>query len=233
MKKVVDLAKSLDRDSSVALLYSGVLLLVFEYFYIPVIVQRRLDPAQPISLEAGVTWAVACVVGFTLVPLVLIRTVHGLRPRDIGYATTGLGRHVLVYLGLFALMVPVLLFVSRRPEFLTTYPFVAPARTDLGIFWRWEIAYLAQFVALESFFRGYLLFVLEKRFQATAVVVMAVPYAMIHLHKPFPEAIGALGAGVLLGLLALRYRSFWGGALLHALVALTMDLLATRGLWTR
>lgn len=231
MKQLSALAKSLDRETTVALLYAGLLLTVFEYFYIPIAVQRRLDATQPISLEAGTTWALACIVGFTLIPLALVKTVHRLPLRDVGYSTAGLGRHVLVYLGLFGLMVPVLLVVATRADFLNTYPFVAAARTDLSIFWRWELMYLAQFVALESFFRGYLLFVLEKRFQATAVVMVAVPYAMIHFHKPFPEAIGALGAGIVLGLLALRYRSFWGGALLHALVALTMDLLATRKLW--
>ena len=55
---------------------------------------------------------------------------------------------------------------------------------------------------------------------------MTVPYTMIHFHKPFPECLGALGAGLLLGFLALRYRSFLGGVVLHSLVAVTMDLLA-------
>jgi hypothetical protein len=59
---------------------------------------------------------------------------------------------------------------------------------------------------------------------------MVVPYAMIHFHKPFLECLAAVGAGCILGVLALRFRTFWGGALLHILVAVTMDLLAvTRG----
>ena len=49
---------------------------------------------------------------------------------------------------------------------------------------------------------------------------------MIHWHKPPLEAFAAVVAGVVLGALALRFRSWLGGALLHALVALTMDLIA-------
>jgi hypothetical protein len=59
-----------------------------------------------------------------------------------------------------------------------------------------------------------------------SIPVMVVPYTMIHFHKPFPECLGAIVAGLVLGALALRFRTFWGGALLHILVAVSMDLLA-------
>jgi len=49
---------------------------------------------------------------------------------------------------------------------------------------------------------------------------------MIHFHKPWPECLGAIAAGVTLGALALAYRSFWGGVVVHAMVAVTMDTLA-------
>jgi membrane protease YdiL (CAAX protease family) len=61
-----------------------------------------------------------------------------------------------------------------------------------------------------------------------AIFVAAVPYTMIHFHKPLPECLGAAGAGLVLGYLALRYRSFIGGVFLHAGVALAMDLLSVR-----
>ena len=99
----------------------------------------------------------------------------------------------------------------------------ASDRTTLLI---WESAYVLQFFALESFFRGYLLFTAERVAPRAAIAIVAAPYTMIHFHKPFPECMGALGAGLLLGYLALRYRSFWGGFVLHSLVAVTMDLLA-------
>lgn len=51
-------------------------------------------------------------------------------------------------------------------------------------------------------------------------------YKAREYHKPLPEAMGAIVAGVVLGWLALRTRSIWGGVLLHVAVALSMDALA-------
>jgi membrane protease YdiL (CAAX protease family) len=67
---------------------------------------------------------------------------------------------------------------------------------------------------------------LEKSFGAGAVFVMIVPYCMIHYGKPMPETIGAIGAGIILGTLAMRSRSIWGGVVVHCAVAISMDLLA-------
>ena len=55
---------------------------------------------------------------------------------------------------------------------------------------------------------------------------MLTPYCMIHFGKPMPEALASIFAGGLLGYLALRTGSFYLGVLLHAGVALTMDLMA-------
>ena len=44
--------------------------------------------------------------------------------------------------------------------------------------------------------------------------------------KPVIEVIAALPAGLVLGLLAMRARSIWGGVLVHVAVAWLMDALA-------
>ena len=54
----------------------------------------------------------------------------------------------------------------------------------------------------------------------------SVPYCMIHYGKPMPETFSAIGAGIVLGLMSLKTRSIWLGAVLHVAVALSMDLLA-------
>ena len=59
-----------------------------------------------------------------------------------------------------------------------------------------------------------------------AIFVMVVPYATVHFTKPFAECMGSIIAGIALGTIALRTRSIWGGAALHATVGLSMDLLA-------
>jgi membrane protease YdiL (CAAX protease family) len=52
---------------------------------------------------------------------------------------------------------------------------------------------------------------------------------MIHYGKPMPETFGAILAGLLLGTLAMRTRSIWGGVLIHIGVATTMDVMALAG----
>ncbi|MDB4975327.1 MAG: hypothetical protein JWN48_3668, partial [Myxococcaceae bacterium] len=52
------------------------------------------------------------------------------------------------------------------------------------------------------------------------------PYCMIHFSKPLLEVLAAIPAGIVLGLMAMRARSIWGGAALHVAVAWTMDALS-------
>ncbi|MFB3042620.1 MAG: hypothetical protein ACE1ZS_12575, partial [Candidatus Poribacteria bacterium] len=50
--------------------------------------------------------------------------------------------------------------------------------------------------------------------------------AVMHYSKPFPEAMGSIFAGLLLGVVAFETRSFIYGAAIHWFVAPTMDVLA-------
>ncbi|MCA9541205.1 MAG: CPBP family intramembrane metalloprotease, partial [Myxococcales bacterium] len=51
-------------------------------------------------------------------------------------------------------------------------------------------------------------------------------YCMLHFQKTASESLGAIVAGVILGTLAMKYRSIWGGVALHWLVAISMDVLS-------
>ena len=225
--------RALDARIVFALLYTAVTLSATEYFFLPSRAWVTGLPQRipvPSDLAGALVWVASTLVFFLLLPALVVRFAHRQKLAEIGYASEGIGRHLPVYLLLYGLMLPVLYVMSRRPEFLALYPFPPSVRRDLWLLLVWELAYAAQFVALESFFRGYLLFTCAARMGLNAVPVMVVPYTMIHFHKPFPECLSAVAAGCVLGALALRYRTFWGGALLHILVAVTMDLLAvTRG----
>ena len=235
MRKIIEGFKTVDLDSAIALCYTAINLSIVEFWFLTNVVQRRINAEnrearraiqRGIGIEAGTTWAVATIVLQLVIPILLIRFVHRRKLSEHGWNMKGFIRHMWIYLGLFAFMVPFVLFAAQREEFLSRYPFVFEARTDGSVFLRWEIVYLLQFIALESFFRGYLLFTLERAFKWNACFIMAVPYCLIHWHKPALECFGALIAGVALGALALRFRSWYGGSVLHMLVGATMDILA-------
>lgn len=175
------------------------------------------------TLYAFAWWSGTKVFGYVLVPIVVYRALRfparewGLRlhPSSLG-----------VYAVLFAAVLPVVVIASYTAPFQHTYPFYKTAVRSWFDLCAWEVIYALQFLALEFFFRGFLLFPLRRALGANAIFVAAVPYCMIHFQKPVAECAGAIFAGVLLGTLALRTRSIWGGVLLHVAVAWSMDLLA-------
>jgi uncharacterized protein len=176
-------------------------------------------------LVQNLTWAVVCSFLYVVIPALVVTLGFREDLRDWGWSTQGLGRHLWVYAALFVPVLAAIVVVSGSAPFQASYPFYQPwhSWTDLLL---WEVAYGAQFVALEFFFRGFLLRGLEPKLGSGAVLVMVLPYCMVHFQKPMFETFGAIVAGFVLGVLALRTRSIWGGVLLHVAVAWTMDLAA-------
>lgn len=221
-----------DRRVAFALLYTALALLLNEYFFSFGALSRHGwlggAGAGGTGLGVGFAWVAARLVLWIVIPAIVVRAWHREPLASIGWDTRGLMGHLRVYLALYLLVLPLVLVASGQADFTATYPFLPGARADISTFLLWECAYAASFLALEAFFRGYLLFTLSTRMGWLAVFVMVVPYTMVHFHKPWPEALGAIAAGVTLGALALAYRSFLGGAVVHALVAVTMDTLAVR-----
>ena len=173
-------------------------------------------------------WAVVSVAGYVVLPVIAVKLVLRERLRDYGLIAMGTLRSWKPYAVLFAVSVPFIVLASFRTGFQVRYPFY-----DLGAgeawwpyLWAWWGLYAVQFMALEFFFRGFMVHGLKLRLGITAVFVMVVPYTMIHFNKPMLEAIAAIVGGTVLGLLSLKTGSVWWGAALHIAIAATMDLLA-------
>jgi membrane protease YdiL (CAAX protease family) len=172
-------------------------------------------------------WGLACVVGYLVLPALVLRRLRPGEPlSSFGWSVAGLRGHGLTYLLLFLAVLPLVAVAAVRPDFLRIYPFYSHAGRSLLDFLCWEAIYAAQFVSLEFFFRGFLLQTLKRDLGAHAIFVAVVPYCMIHFSKPLPETLGAIVAGIVLGTLSLRTGSILGGVMLHVAVAVTMDVLA-------
>ena len=176
-------------------------------------------------------WFWSSFVALGLLPLATVALLPGERLRDYGL---GLGdwRPGLKAVGLlFALMAGPVLWAALGDSlgFKGFYPLDRDALRSWPLFLIYELGYLSYFVAWEFFFRGFLLFGLHKRIGQHAIWVQLLPFALLHVGKPELEALGSIFAGVALALLALRTRSFWWCALLHAGIAGTMDLLSALG----
>lgn len=169
-------------------------------------------------------WAIAGIVFRMLIPMLFVVFVYKDEIKEYGYRLKGNVAHGLTYLKLYGLMFPLVIGFSYTQGFQKQYPFYKKSFLGIEHFLAHEITYGLHFLALEAFFRGFALFILAKRFGYYAIFIMTIPYCMIHFGKPAPETFGAIIAGIALGYLALKSKSWLYGALLHWGIGFTMDL---------
>lgn len=181
------------------------------------------------ELKSFAWWAGWRVVGYVVLPVIVLVMWPGERIRDQHLSPRGFVRHLWIYALMFAALFPAVVLASLTDSFRHMYPFYRMANRSYLDLALWELLYVVQFFALEFFFRGFLLHMLRPVMGAHAIFVMIVPYCMIHYGKPMPETFGAIFAGLILGTLAMRTRSIWGGVAIHVGVAISMDVLALRG----
>lgn len=176
-------------------------------------------------------WAGARLLGYGVIPLLSAKL---FLPGKLGqYGISGTGKsQAKIYFLLFAIVAPFVFAASFGTGFQEKYPYykVAKGEALFPNFVLWECLYASQFVGLELFFRGFLIQGLRRPLGYAAVLFPIVPYATIHFGKPLPEALGSIVTGFVLGTMALKTRSIWGGAAIHVSVACSMDVLS---LWHR
>ena len=178
------------------------------------------------ELAGYVWWTSILALGYVFVPWLVIRFILKESLIDFGFRWNQVALHWRGYLMLLSPILVFIYLVSLGQDFVHHYPFYSLTSRS-GFDWlAWELLYLFQFICLEFFFRGFMLNALRPAIGANAIWVMCVPYLMIHFPKLWLEATGAILFGLFLGILALRSRSIWGGVMVHAGVALTMDFAA-------
>jgi membrane protease YdiL (CAAX protease family) len=192
----------------------------------------RLYPPSPYEpdpywvLRVKAWWLMWILIGFVMIPVIAMLCMRTKGLRDCNLSFSGFAQHFWMYVGLFVAVFPVIWLVSQTPNFYNYYPMYPAAGRSWKDFLMWEGMYAGQFIALEFFFRGFLVGGLARYMGVLAVPVSVMPYMMLHFTKPAPEAAASVVAGFVLGWLALKYKSIWGGVCVHCAVAISMDLLA-------
>ena len=171
-------------------------------------------------------WGGWNILGFLIIPMLTIKFVLKQPLKNYGWQMGSIKQHWLAYVLLAS---PIMLFaflVSFREDFAHHYPFYNLAHKSWLDLILWECIYILQFIAVEFFFRGFLVNGLRIPFGSLSIAVMCLPYLMLHFPKLWLESFGAISFGFLLGILALRSRSIWGGVAVHVAIALMMDGMA-------
>ncbi|MFQ5568508.1 MAG: lysostaphin resistance A-like protein [Rhodothermales bacterium] len=173
-------------------------------------------------LSWGWWFAVQGVTGFVL-PVLALVLLFRRRPKEIGL---GLGDWklasvlALLYLPVVALGTWVL---SDSSAFQQQYPHFQPAALNWHFFLIYEALFLFYWIGWEYLWRGFVLFGTAHTFGLYAIFVQTVPFALLHLSKPLPEALLSIVGGVALGALVWRCRSFWIAVPIHAAQMFILD----------
>ena len=171
-------------------------------------------------------WVSTVIVFYLIPPFLLIKLVFKDSFSSYGLKLKGAFSDYKLYLMMLLVMIPLVWFFSKTESFQMRYPFYNLSKNEswYPYFFIWELLYLLQFFALEFFFRGFMLHGTKQRLGFYSVLVMTIPYCMIHFGKPLPETLAAIVAGIVLGVLSLKSRSIWLGVAIHYSVAITMDV---------
>ncbi len=187
-------------------------------------------PTAPYLFRHQAWWALVSVFFYLAVPWAVVRFSFKQKASDFGLSKNVFS-NMPIYLLALMLIMPLVILVSYQSGFQVTYPFFVPVdRQDMRLFFLWEAFYLLQFFGLEFFFRGFLVHGTKHKLGIYSVLLMTIPYCMIHFSKPLPECLGSIGAGLFLGMMSYKTGSIWMGAFLHIMVAISMDILS---LWHR
>ena len=88
----------------------------------------------------------------------------------------------------------------------------------------YELCYGSDFVAVELFFRGFLIHAFVKMLGGYAVFPMVATYAFLHFGKPLTETVSSVFGGYILGVVSYKTNNVWGGIIIHMGVAWSMEI---------
>lgn len=167
------------------------------------------------------------------IPLISVYFISERRHMKSFYGLSLRNHNFTPYLGLIALMIPLLIGAIWLPDFLDTYPtlkvwhyepvygLTRPQMAGL-----YELFYISDFIRVETLFRGALIIGVARFLGKDSIVIMATLYCVLHFNKPMGETISSFFGGYLLGTIAYYQRNIVGGCIVHGGIAGLMELIA-------
>ena len=194
--------------------------------------RNALEVSPKSQINQLIYWVTIVFSFYFVLPIIVIKLIFKEKLGDYGLKVGNAFKDYRIYLFMLVVMIPLVLYFSTTASFQERYPFYHLKLNEkiYPYFFVWQILYFFQFIGVEFFFRGFIVHGFKKQFGIYSILIMMIPYCMIHFGKPMPETIAAIFAGLILGLLSLKSNSIWLGVAIHYSVAITMDLAA---LWQK
>lgn len=179
------------------------------------------------KLNSRIYWFLTDGTLMFLIPVLSIKLVFRKKLSDFGIAA-GDVKFGLLTAGLFyAVMLVIVWIVSASEEFANAYPQGgAVLRDNLLLLMMYEFCVLVYMLGWEFLWRGYMLFGLKDKLGYYTIFIQMIPFFILHKGKPDLELFASIFAGIILGIQALRSRSFIYSWLLHFAVMFSIDFIS-------
>jgi len=162
---------------------------------------------------------------YFMIPMIIVVLVFRRKPADYGFRLGDWKMGLRLTLIAWAIAAPILFIAGRSPDVQEYY---VRYFKDAG-----DVLFTAvvELVGWEFFFRGFMLWTLaEIAGPGAAVVLQAVPFAIIHVRKPYVETASTIFGGMLFGWVGWRTRSFLWPFLIHFFITTAIVFVAV---WAR
>jgi len=178
-------------------------------------------------LNSIIYWYIADGLLMFLIPVLSIKLVLKEKLSDFGF-TLGDKKFGLITFAIFFISMFITVWiVSSSRQFAMAYPQGGDSvRNNMGFLLIYELFILVYMLGWEFMWRGYMLFGLKKRFGYYSIFIQMIPFFILHKGKPEIELFASILAGIILGIQALRSRSFIYSWILHWLVMVSIDTIS-------
>lgn len=178
-------------------------------------------------LYSRIYWFLSDGILMSLIPFISIKFILKEKISDYGFKLGDFKFGFISLLIFFVVLFPVLWIVSSSEPFARTYPQGGDAlKFNIPLLVFYEFCILIYMFGWEFFWRGYMLFGLFGKFGYYSVFIQMIPFFILHKGKPEIELFASIFAGLILGIQALRSKSFIYCWILHSLVMFSIDIIS-------
>lgn len=231
LKILVQKIKELDRRVIIIFLAVGVLQTISYYytsrrFFRDNLYHTYFQGDDLVNLWEYIYWFCTDFITYFILPLFVIKFILKDKIKDYGLKLGDARFGFILTIICIAFMLPFIWIVSAQPQFAAKYPHLFQAKINWLVFLVYEIGMLLYMFSWEFIWRGFMLFGLEKKFGYYAVLIQMIPFVILHNGKPPLETFSAILGGIILGILALRTRSFIYGVFVHFGIMVSIDFIS-------
>ncbi|MCX6161555.1 MAG: CPBP family intramembrane metalloprotease [Ignavibacteriae bacterium] len=179
------------------------------------------------KLNSRVYWFLTDGTLMFLIPVLSVKLILKQKLSDFGFRLGDVKFGVITSGLFFAVMLPIIWVVSANKEFASTYPQGGVVlKQEYGLLVAYELCILVYMLGWEFLWRGYMLFGLKQKLGYYTIFIQMIPFFILHKGKPEIELFGAIFAGIILGVQALRANSFIYAWVLHCAVMISIDTIS-------